>query len=457
MLPLLINRVANFETRMNVARGFHNAPKLYGDEVRSTERITDFSSGVRAAAKGFAHGFGDGIAGLVTQPMEGARKEGAVGFLKGFGKGIGGVVLKPGAAVWGLPAYTSKGIYMELFKRYGANVDNYILASRTAQGLEDVAHSSPEERAAVVKHYKELRPYIRRKKNIGEDQIGLLREKTQDLRQHRKSMSIALGSKFGHKSRSPSPHRAATTTSTQPAVPRVIASAHDRPYGGLSRVETRDSIVSPPGDTYVDMNPLDHIHTEPFRWQQQPTPLKHAQTMPVEKHSFDRQEEGLVVHSTTEETAHHDHDLETAIRKSLADSSHGDVEEDALVERAIRASVAELEASQHNRDLNDSEMQAAMHASAEHAKRDRELRFDDAREWAGGHAHAHFDGADHDEDEDERENEELNLALQESRKSYHEGLAKEEADRRDEETVIRYMQKQSLAEEEMRRSGGGGR
>lgn len=85
---------------MNVARGFHNAPKLYGDEVRSTERITDFSSGLRAAAKGFAYGFGDGISGLVTQPLKGAREEGATGFIKGFGKGIGGVVLKPGAAVW---------------------------------------------------------------------------------------------------------------------------------------------------------------------------------------------------------------------------------------------------------------------------------------------------------------------------------------------------------------------
>ncbi len=39
----------------------------------------------------------DGIAGLVTQPFEGAKKEGVAGFLKGFGKGIGGVMLKPQA------------------------------------------------------------------------------------------------------------------------------------------------------------------------------------------------------------------------------------------------------------------------------------------------------------------------------------------------------------------------
>lgn len=39
----------------------------------------------------------DGITGLVTQPMRGAEKEGAVGLIKGIAKGIGGVILKPGA------------------------------------------------------------------------------------------------------------------------------------------------------------------------------------------------------------------------------------------------------------------------------------------------------------------------------------------------------------------------
>ena len=37
---------------LNVARGFHNAPKLYGDEtVRQNEKITDLQSGLKAAGK----------------------------------------------------------------------------------------------------------------------------------------------------------------------------------------------------------------------------------------------------------------------------------------------------------------------------------------------------------------------------------------------------------------------
>ena len=39
----------------------------------------------------------DGIAGLVTQPLRGAEKEGAAGLFKGIGKGIAGLILKPGA------------------------------------------------------------------------------------------------------------------------------------------------------------------------------------------------------------------------------------------------------------------------------------------------------------------------------------------------------------------------
>jgi hypothetical protein len=39
----------------------------------------------------------DGITGLVTQPMQGAKKDGAAGAFKGIAKGIGGLVLKPGA------------------------------------------------------------------------------------------------------------------------------------------------------------------------------------------------------------------------------------------------------------------------------------------------------------------------------------------------------------------------
>ena len=36
---------------LNVAKGLHNVPKLYGVEVRQVDKVTDFQSGVRTAAK----------------------------------------------------------------------------------------------------------------------------------------------------------------------------------------------------------------------------------------------------------------------------------------------------------------------------------------------------------------------------------------------------------------------
>jgi hypothetical protein len=37
---------------LGLARGFHNAPKLYGDDtVRPQEKVTDFQSGLKVAGK----------------------------------------------------------------------------------------------------------------------------------------------------------------------------------------------------------------------------------------------------------------------------------------------------------------------------------------------------------------------------------------------------------------------
>ncbi|KFX91457.1 hypothetical protein V490_05886 [Pseudogymnoascus sp. VKM F-3557] len=143
---------------LGLARGFHNAPKLYGDDtVRPQERVTDFQSGLRAAGKGFGYGFYDGISGLVTQPMRGAEKEGAAGFIKGIGRGIGGIVFKPGAAIWGLPGYTMMGLHKEVRKMFGASVQAYIISARTAQGYEQWRTSTKEEQQYITSRWKGIK------------------------------------------------------------------------------------------------------------------------------------------------------------------------------------------------------------------------------------------------------------------------------------------------------------
>ncbi|WEW54665.1 hypothetical protein PRK78_000085 [Emydomyces testavorans] len=135
---------------LSVAKGFHNAPKLYGDDtVREREKITGFQSGLRAAGKEFGYGFYDGISGLVTQPLRGGRKEGAKGIIKGIGKGIGGLILKPGAGIFALAGYPLSGIHKEVQKFWGTSVECYIVACRTKQGFDEWNQSTEEERRAA--------------------------------------------------------------------------------------------------------------------------------------------------------------------------------------------------------------------------------------------------------------------------------------------------------------------
>jgi hypothetical protein len=51
----------------------------------------------KAAGKGFRLGLYDGVTGIFTQPVKGAKEGGVAGFVGGFFKGIGGAACKPAA------------------------------------------------------------------------------------------------------------------------------------------------------------------------------------------------------------------------------------------------------------------------------------------------------------------------------------------------------------------------
>ncbi|KAG0128213.1 hypothetical protein HOY82DRAFT_622774 [Tuber indicum] len=142
---------------LSLAQGFHNAPKLYGDNtVRSLEKVTGFHSGLRAAGKGLGLGLYDGVTGLVTQPIQGAKEEGAAGLFKGFGKGIGGIVLKGGAAFWGVPGYTMKGIHREIQKLQVSDVDKLIIGSRIAIAEAEFQQSSSQLQHQIIDRWHNL-------------------------------------------------------------------------------------------------------------------------------------------------------------------------------------------------------------------------------------------------------------------------------------------------------------
>lgn len=143
---------------VNITRGFHNIPKLWGDDtVRPQERVSDLKSGVKAVGREFAFGWYDGFTGLVTQPWKGAQREGASGLVKGVGKGIGGFIVKPGTALFGILGHTMQGVSKEAQKLFGSNVQDHIIASRVGQGYEEWLQSSDAEKQDVIVRWKLIR------------------------------------------------------------------------------------------------------------------------------------------------------------------------------------------------------------------------------------------------------------------------------------------------------------
>jgi hypothetical protein len=161
---------------VGLTKGFHNFPKLWGDDtVRPQEKVSDFKSGVMAVGKEFGYGWYDGVTGLVTQPWRGAQKEGPSGFLKGVGKGLGGFATKPFAGFSGILGHTMKGVHKEMQKLFGSNVQSYIVASRVAQGYEEWLLSSDAEKQDVIIRWKLIQKYLKEKRNPDDMMLDVLK------------------------------------------------------------------------------------------------------------------------------------------------------------------------------------------------------------------------------------------------------------------------------------------
>ncbi|KAI3399376.1 hypothetical protein diail_7103 [Diaporthe ilicicola] len=134
-----------------LAQGFHNAPRLYGDDtVRRPPRVTGIRSGLRAARAEFMFGIYDAWTGVVRLPIRGARHGGGVeGFAKGVGMGVTGFGLKNIAAAVGPVGYTLKGIKKQVERR--RQPTKHIRRARILQGQEEAWQLGDEERDARTK------------------------------------------------------------------------------------------------------------------------------------------------------------------------------------------------------------------------------------------------------------------------------------------------------------------
>lgn len=127
---------APLDLTLALAQGFHNAPRIYGDEtVRTPPRIDGIASGFRAGRDEFAYGIYDGFTGLVRLPAKGAKENGVLGCLEGFGMGIGGLVLKNIAASFGLVAFPAMGVRKRIQR--GRQPIGFIRKARMRQGVKE--------------------------------------------------------------------------------------------------------------------------------------------------------------------------------------------------------------------------------------------------------------------------------------------------------------------------------
>ncbi|KAK2854371.1 hypothetical protein Q5P01_007032 [Channa striata] len=98
----------------------------------------DFGESLAKGGKGLLKGVVGGVTGIVTKPVEGAKKEGAAGFFKGIGKGLVGVVARPTGGIVDMASSTFQGI------------------QRVAEATEEVTKLRP---ARLIREDGIIRPY----------------------------------------------------------------------------------------------------------------------------------------------------------------------------------------------------------------------------------------------------------------------------------------------------------
>ena len=209
----------------------------------------------------------------------------------------------------------------------------------------------------------------------------------------------------------------------------------------------------------------------------------------------------FVAHTQEGDPSHEGEDFEQAIRTSVAATSRGNPDEDQMIERAIRASVMELRLASKDGDNNEA-VQRAIQASVAEASLARSEGVSQPRpivmDGASDHekelaaalqrsvqeqklseerhplADVHLDdsGVDTDDDEnikaaierskssptkqvgDSRDKDDYQIAVDLSKKAHEEYVHSLKKSKTEEEIVLEYVKKQSLAEEQFKTSVG---
>ncbi|CAE6434488.1 unnamed protein product [Rhizoctonia solani] len=184
----------------SVSDGFHNVPRIYGSEVRERGPVNDFSSGITEGAKGLFHGYKDGITGLVTEPLAGAKKEGFIGFIKGSGRSYINATMKPAAGIMGMISNPIEGAWRSVQKPWAKKQDLQQLAVRVERGQRAYEASTEEERREVIDAFKRLT-----KRNVTLDRKKTMEAEAKEMLQTDGSRKLTLSDDQGGSDEETSP------------------------------------------------------------------------------------------------------------------------------------------------------------------------------------------------------------------------------------------------------------
>jgi hypothetical protein len=216
-------------------------------------------------------------------------------------------------AIWGLPGYAFMGVHREIRKMFGSSVLNYIIAARTAKGFEDAQACSPEERASIIHQWKS------HKDEYQSTKMKIVEQGGPELNQS------------GYLS------------------PKGFMQTRHLPFDERKKLhKERQSKRREIAQKEVEEG-NGHKHC-PFCRRDKPhrhTPRENQDT-PVVPHAV----EGDI-----------NDEFEHAIHTSVAATSRGNAEEDGIIERAIRASVRELQAAEDNKLSGQEALERAIQAS----------------------------------------------------------------------------------------------
>jgi hypothetical protein len=287
----------------------------------------------------FGYGLYDGITGIVTDPYKGAKKEGGIGFVKGVGRGIMSVPFRVMGGAWSVPGYAMKGLYQEMVKSKGKSVQNYIIAARIAQGYDEASEVTQEEHDEIVKTWGHMKWGIKKKRNVGAEQMDSLHSLVQQKRDKKNERCARL--------------------SSQNSGPGVQQSAHANSI-------LQGSIAGPYPDPPRRRGVEPEIRSTVPSWRQQEAErtraLRRQDTNTSSSPSVapSQQSQTELEAQLRAEEEEDQRELERAIAASVAESSRGDPEEDRLVAFAIRASIAELERAPAGSNLSQQDEEEAL-------------------------------------------------------------------------------------------------